>query len=503
MRRIYYYLILCALVGSGFSTYGQTDNPQLAKEIETHIRFLASDELMGRETGEAGNNIASAYISAFFAGNGLKQVEGANGFYQDIPFVMFNPPKSASMTWEETTWTHGKDLLFRQGEAGEISGEAVFVEYGMIDEEKGIDDYKGLDLKGKIVVANLGMPEMDNPAEIVSLSEKKKAWVIERGGIAFIELYRLSAAPWKFAVRRMNRKQLQIASNDFNSPEAKLPYAWAEDKGANFAKALKKKGSIPVTLKNSGVNTQNKASRNVLGYVEGTDPTLKKEYILVTAHFDHVGTGKGGGRITDTDSIFNGARDNAIGTVGVMMAAKLLAANPPKRSVLFLTVTGEEKGMLGSRYYASHPLLPLKDMVFNLNSDGAGYNDKSMITVIGFNHVDIEGMIKVAAEKHNLAAGGDAMPRQNLYDRSDNVSFASKGIPAINLSPGVTGFDEELMTYYHQVADEAESLDFDYVSRVCLSFAEVARLLADADKTPGWRAESKYAEGGKKLYEDK
>lgn len=500
MKKLQPISLLIFLVFSALTGLAQDANRALAKEIETHIRFLASDELMGRETGEIGNNIAAAYIASFFAGNGLKQVEGANGYFQNIPFVMFHPPESASMTWEGTTWTHGKDMLYRQGKAGELSADAVFVEYGMIDEEKGTNDYEGVDIKGKIVVANLGAPGLENPGAVIKLSEKKKAWIIERGGIGFIELYRLSAAPWNFAVRRMNRKQLQIAGSDFDSPESNLPYAWAEDKGAELAKALKKKGSIPITLKTSGVKTADKASRNVLGYVEGTDPVLKKEFLLVTAHFDHVGAGPGGGRITESDTIFNGARDNAIGTVGLMTAAKRLSANPPKRSVLFLAVTGEEKGLLGSRYYAENPLIPLKNMVFNLNSDGAGYNDKTMVTVIGFNHVDIEAMISQASEAFELKTGGDAMPRQNLYDRSDNVSFASKGIPAINMSPGTTGFDKELMTYYHQVVDDAESLDFDYVSRVCMTFAEAAVKLANIQKTPGWRPESKYAKAGKELY---
>jgi len=482
--------------------YGQEAKEQLAREIETHIRFLASDELMGRETGEPGNNIAAAYIAAFFQGNGLRQVEGADGYYQKIPFVMFNAPKSASMTWEGTTWTHGNEILFRQGAAGERKADAVFVEYGLIDEEKGIDDYKGLDLEGKIVVANLGMPGMENPTEVFSLSAKKKAWVAERGAVGFIELYRLSSFPWKFIVPRLNRKSLQVADNSPDSPEGSLPYVWAEDKDAKFAKALKKKGSIKVQMTNSGVVQENKGSQNVIAYVEGRDPQLKNEFILLTAHYDHVGTGSGGGRITETDSIFNGARDNAIGTAAIMTAANLMAANPPKRSVLFLAVTGEEKGMLGSRYYAEHPLIPLKNMVFNLNCDGAGYNDKSLVSVIGFNHVDMEELVKKGAEKFNLGVGGDVVPRQNLYDRSDNVSFASRGIPAINLSPGIKGFDQELMTYYHQVADEAESLDFDYVVRVCLSFAEVARILADMDDTPGWKPDSKYAKVGKELYDE-
>ncbi|MEM6803200.1 MAG: M28 family peptidase [Bacteroidota bacterium] len=480
----------------------QEEKDPLSIEIETHLRFLASDELEGRATGMPGNDVAAAYISAYFRANGLNQVPNAVGYGQEIPFVMTSPPASASFSWGDTNWEFAKDFIVSKGKKIELEAEAVFVDYGLMDEDKGIDDYEGLDLKGKIVIANLGAPGVENPGELIRLGNQKRAWVAERGGIALVELWRQSRIPWRFATMRLNRKRLQIApSADLESPEALLTHIWAEDKETHFAQALNKGKGVNVQLKHSGVHQAYRGSKNILGYIEGTDPELKQEYLLITAHYDHVGTGPSGGRISPTDSIFNGARDNAIGTVSLMTAAKLLAANPPRRSVLFLAVTAEEIGLLGSAYYAANPLLPLKDMVFDLNCDGAGYNDKTSLTVIGFNHVDFQSIAQEAAQKFELNATDDPVPQQNLYDRSDNASFAAKGIPSVNVSPGVKAFDQELMKYYHQVADEAESLDFDYVARFVKSFAEIASILANADQVPTWREESKYAGKGKELYE--
>ncbi|MDW3648603.1 MAG: M28 family peptidase [Bacteroidia bacterium] len=501
MNRLHTYLFILLLSVPSLQLWAQESKDNTSKEIETHLRFLASDELGGRATGTAGNNVASAYISAFFQSNGLQEVPGATGYYQEIPFVMTTPPKEGSIQWGDKNWAVGKDFIVARGKAGNMDAEAIFVGYGIIDEENGVNDYEGLDLKGKIVVANLGQAGDENPASVIQLGAKKREWVLERGGIGLIELYRLSRIPWQFVTRRLNRARLQISnSSDISSPAATFTHIWAEDKGADLAKALKENKGTNIKIEHEGVDLEYRGSRNVLGWVEGTDPNLKNEYLLVTAHFDHVGTGPSGGRVTETDSIFNGARDNAIGTVSLMTTAKLLAANPPKRSVLFLAVTGEEMGMLGSSYYANNPLLPLNTMVFNLNCDGAGYNDKTLVSVVGFNHVDVEPIIKQGAEKNGLIAAGDPVPEQNLYDRSDNVSFASKGIPAINVSPGTKAFDAELMKYYHQVADEAESIDFVYISKFVKSFAEIASILANSDETPTWRDESKYFKAGKALY---
>jgi Zn-dependent M28 family amino/carboxypeptidase len=239
----------------------------------------------------------------------------------------------------------------------------------------------------------------------------------------------------------------------------------------------------------------------VIGFIEGTDPVLIQEYLLISAHYDHVGVGKeGGSMFTEQDSIFNGARDNGIGVVALLSAAKGLAQTPPKRSVIFLACTAEEMGLLGSKYYTEHPLIPLNKTIFNLNSDGAGYDDTAAISVIGYDRVGVVEEFNLAAQKFGLRIIADPAPEQNLFDRSDNVNFAIKGIPAPCVSPGTTDFTEEIAKYYHQAIDNPESVDFDYLLVFCKTFVHMARLIADKKEAPQWAPGDKYEEAGKKLY---
>jgi len=242
-------------------------------------------------------------------------------------------------------------------------------------------------------------------------------------------------------------------------------------------------------------------SMNVAGVIEGTDPKLKEEYIILSAHFDHVGVGKQGGpNYPATDSIFNGARDNAFGTVGLLTAAKALSQQHPKRSVLVLALTGEEVGLLGSRYYAENPLIPLKQTIFDLNIDGAGYNDTTIVSVIGLERTGAKAEIEAGAKAFGLGVFAEPAPEQGLFDRSDNVSFAAKGVPAPTFSPGFKSFDEAIGKYYHQAIDNPESIDFGYLTRFCQAFAHTARLIADRPTRPMWSAGDKYEAAAKELY---
>jgi Zn-dependent M28 family amino/carboxypeptidase len=241
---------------------------------------------------------------------------------------------------------------------------------------------------------------------------------------------------------------------------------------------------------------------NVVGYIEGTDAKLKDEYVLLTAHYDHIGVGKQGGQpYTAEDSIFNGARDNAFGTVALLSAAEALAKTPPKRSVLIVALTGEEVGLLGSKYYASHPILPLERCIFNFNSDGAGYTNTGIVGVIGLDRTGARAEIETASKAFGLGVFADPAPEQGLFDRSDNVSFAAKGIPAPTFSPGFSKFDEELMKNYHQVSDNPETIDFDYLLKFCQAYTYGARLIADRAQAPQWIQGDKYEQVGKKLYD--
>jgi Zn-dependent M28 family amino/carboxypeptidase len=228
---------------------------------------------------------------------------------------------------------------------------------------------------------------------------------------------------------------------------------------------------------------------------------LNKEFVVLSAHFDHVGTLQSSDRpATQTDSIFNGARDNAFGVTALLSAAKVLAKHPPKRSVLVVALTAEEIGLIGSKYFVEHPPVPLEKMIFNLNTDGAGQSDSTIVAVMGLNRVGAADEITLACKAFGLEPFADPAPEQNLFDRSDNVSFAAVGIPAPTFSPGFRQFDNSILKHYHQPSDEVETLDFDYVLKFCKAFALASRKVADKSQRPRWADGDKYQPAFIELY---
>ena len=498
-------LFLVFLMGMNLNvSYGQmaaTELPEFTlkkSETEAHLRFLASDELEGRRTTDRGNNVAARYIAEQFRAYGLQQLEGAEGFYQKIPFENRVPPKESFLRWDETVYEHGKNMVVLAGDPIEIESNVVFVNYGWVDSVKGTDDYKGLDVTGKIVVSISGLPDNQDPSAVFSSMKIKRAIAAEHGAVAMIELYKLSF-PWQFFKQYFGRARLDIAEEKEAGPS--IPYIWLKEETEDAGLKLKKGKKTKFKLNTQAFVIESKPSQNIIGMVEGTDPVLKNEYVICTAHYDHVGVGKqGGGPYTAEDSIFNGARDNAMGTVSLLAAAKSIAAQPCKRSIIFIAFTGEEMGLLGSAYYADHPLVPLKQTVLNLNTDGAGYDDKTAYSVIGYDRVGLEEEFEKAAAQFGLKVIADPAPEQNLFDRSDNVNFAVKGIPAPTVSPGTTGFSEEIQKHYHQVTDNPDTIDYDYLLTYCKVFAHLSRLIGDKDQTPKWKAGDKYEDAGKALY---
>jgi hypothetical protein len=449
-----------------------------------------------------GNNVAARYIAEQFRFHGLKTAPGADGYYQIIPFENRTPPKEGFLRWGEEVYEHGGNMIMMAGKGLDTEAEVVFVNYGWIDSTKNMDDYAKLDVKGKVVVSLSGLPDTQEPSAVFGAMKTKRQIAADRGAIALVELYKLSF-PWDFFKNYFGRERLDVAA-DSDENKNDLPYIWLKEKMEEPAVALKNGQATTFKLKLNSFETSALPSQNVIGILEGTDPKLKNEYILCTAHYDHVGVGsQGGGAFTAEDSIFNGARDNAMGTVALLSAVKTLSMNKPKRSIIFIAFTGEEMGLLGSKYYAEHPLIPLKQTVYNLNSDGAGYDDKTAVSVIGFDRVGTKAEFETAAQAFGLKVIPDPAPEQNLFDRSDNVNFASKGIPAPTISPGTTGFTQEIMRYYHQVGDNPETLDFEYVNKFCQTYAYMARLIANLDKAPQWKKGDKYEELGKALYQIK
>jgi len=457
-----------------------------ALESEAHLTFLASDEMRGRDTGSPEIDIAANYISTQLKIFGTKPVQGDSNFFQDVRLEKIIPATSTSLTVGSDVFKSKDDLLYINGGSIVLDAEMIFVGYGSSA------DFERADVKGKIAVALAGSSATTNAVQALLTDSPAKGKVAAtHGAAALIEIMLLPGLPWQSLVNFLSNERMVTAKDQKSIPhlymkksEAASITSFMETKKSVGKLNIEAKAPIPVP------------GKNVAGVIMGTDPTLKNEWIVISAHYDHVGVKKN----ASPDSIFNGARDNAIGTVALLQAAKFFGKNPPKRSILFLAVTGEEKGLLGSEWYSNHPLIPLKQTVLNYNCDGAGYNDRSIATQIDFNRTTVDGHLKEACYVFGLELKGDPAPEQNLYERSDNLNFAVKGIPAVDLAPGVRAFDKELFKYYHQPADEVSSLDMNYIEKFHRSFVYGAYLIANAKERPMWVEGDKFEEAGKKLY---
>lgn len=499
----YYLLLLVLLISlsAGQAQKVMTEAPEMQlsrAQVESQLRFIAADELKGRRTGSEGNNIAARFIASHLAAWGYQSPEGADNYFQKINLVANLPPQSGSLQLDKSAFTLGEDLILLDGVEKELKTTAVYANFGWVDAATGHDDYKGLDVKGKVVVTLCGLPHSNDPAEVFNAMAAKRRLASEKGALGLVEIYTLSY-PWRFFRNYFSRERLEVSEADAAADG--LLYAWVQGAGKKEFEQLKGGKSLPVVFSSGAASHRSMASQNVIGVLEGTDPQLKDEYILLTAHYDHVGTGRdGGGAYGPQDSIFNGARDNGIGVVALMSAAEALALQRPKRSVLVLAVTAEEIGLLGSQYYADHPLIPLEKTIFNLNTDGAGYNLTTGVGIIGWDRTGTNAVVEKGLKPFDLEVIPDPAKEQGLFDRSDNVSFARKGIPCLTFSPGFRSFDQDLMQYYHQVRDEVGTLDWDYVTKFCQAFAHTARLMANAEQRPTWVSGDKYEEAGKNLY---
>ncbi len=465
-------------------------------EPSSHIKFLASDELEGRMTGEHGNNVAARYIATQFQRYGVQPL--TPNYFQPISFIKRIPPKTLSLTFKNKRINKAltsDDLVLLSGDSLNLSAPIAYVGFGIVDTSNGRDDYNGIDVKGKIVVARVGTSEEDSPRELFGAFKQKQDAAKAKGALALIELYRFG---FPFARLKQFFVGGSLSLDDGTAAQSAFAHALLNDDDSELRTLVQTQKNLNGVLQTDGYKAQKVVSNNVVGMIEGTDPKLKEEFVLLSAHYDHIGMKSTPNSI---DSIYNGARDNAMGTTALLCAARMFSETPPKRSLLLLACTGEEIGLLGSEYYAEHPLVPLDKTVFNLNIDGAGYNDTSIVTVIGLERTTAKQDILNACKAMGLDAIEDPAPEQNLFDRSDNVSFARKGIPAPTFSSGFRAFDDAINRFYHQAADQAdENFDFAYFHRFVKAFVHTARRIADNPSAPQWKSGDKYESVGKKLY---
>jgi hypothetical protein len=486
------------LVGqNGFAQMGELPEDKItAAQLKSDIYWFASDFLQGRNTGKPGNDIAANFLATQIEAAGFKPAPGQDSYFQTINFEANTPPQEGSLTINKNSYSYKEDFIFLTGKAAQLkNAKAVYAGYGMES------DYEGLDVAGKVVFVMGGDPDNRSNQAIFDAIPKKRKIAEAKGAAALIEIYNLSF-PWNFFVQYFGRESLSLPSADQSSAGRTIVYGWMQPSTEyDDVKVLKEGGKAKVSLSSSGFSQKIMPSSNVVGVLEGSDPELKDEYVLLSAHFDHVGVGaEGGGAYTEADSIFNGTRDNGIGSMAMLATARALGQKPPKRSIIYFACTGEEKGLLGSKYYAENPLIPLEKTVFNLNIDNGGYNDISIVTIIGYGRTGTDEAVDAASAKYGLKAIADPAPEQGLFDRSDNVSFAARGVPCLSFSMGFTAFDAEIMKYYHQVSDNPDNVDYDYIQKYAQAYANLARRIANMETLPFWKEGDKYEAAGKELY---
>lgn len=476
------------------SAYSQSEKEKVQatvtkSDIEGHIYFLADDLLKGRQTGSPENKIAASYLANTLRRYGVKTVPGLNSYYQPVYLENTSAPKNVLFTINGKEFTN-KAIL--KAQKMDYSGNAVFLGFGLEE------DYNGKDVRGKVVIIKGGSVASEAVRSAFGLREEKENLAKKFGAIGLVEFINTDAATWGFIDHNFNGDRMKIASkSEMEGLNDGIAYMWVQDEDGTLGKGFSSGQSVPVQIKMDAENKTPVISQNVVGMLEGSDPKLKNEFIIYSAHYDHIGIGK---PTADGDSIYNGARDNAVGVTTVLSAAENIAKYPTKRSALFILFTGEEKGLLGSTFYVENPVLPLNQMVYCFNSDNAGYNDTSVATIVGMTRTGEAKNIQEAAKTFGLRAIDDPAPEQGLFDRSDNVGFAAKGIPAPTFSLGFTTFSGDVTKYYHQAGDEAQTLDYDYLLKFFEAYVLAGRLIANDPKTPQWEKGDKYEAAGNELY---
>ncbi len=491
-------LSLRILLGASIITLGacsQKSDMELTVEtvsqqtIKDHIYYLASDELKGRDTGSPEILIAADYIADQLKSYGAQPVPGADGYFQKVPLRMKTPATAGSFEFSGRKFNLNEDFLIVDGKSGAFEGEIVYLNYGQES------DYENAEVEGRMVFAKAGNGEVSDRRDILRLSREKYELARSKGAAGLVEFYSSPATPWGQLGNSFNRVGITVDS--FEDSGEIIPHLWLKDLNNANQRFMMTKSIKRATINIEGMTNELTGDKNVLAMVEGTDPELKDEIIMFSAHYDHVGIGRPN---AEGDSIYNGTRDNAIGTVTVLSAAENIAKHPMKRSALFVLFTGEEKGLLGSRYLADNPIIPNDQIVFCWNSDNAGYNDTTISTIVGLERTTASQYIKDANVAFGLTAIDDPAGEQGLFDRSDNVSFARKGIPAPTYSLGFTAFEGDVTKYYHQAGDNPNTVDYDYLEKFFKSYVYASRMIGNAEETPFWVEGDKYYEAGQELY---
>lgn len=523
--------LIVLIAGQGFAQTAAAPVSDIEKEVADRITTatikevtaaLTAPEMEGRGTMQPGGDKAANWIADRFKSLGLRPLGDKGSYLQKIDFrEVVNTPDTSFKVGDDSL-VFGSDFVFMpQAISGkEASGEMVFVSYGIQASSIKRDDFAGVDLAGKIVVMLEGPPA----------GFPKKAWddqkasqaiffnVLSKGAsaVVFIGHGREEQTP-EMAISYMSRRQIELINSPGGIPGEIPPILYVSSKGAEklFAKsgtslkdalaAAEAPGFKPVKLNQKAKlvskykGTKGSAS-NVVGYIEGSDPKLKEEAILFSAHYDAYGI--------DNGKIYPGAADNALG-VGEMIATAEAFSKlsiKPKRSMIFLAVTGEEYGLFGSKHWAKNPTWNIKKVAANLNLDGIGSEVYGPVkTVVGFGgeHSTLGAMLNDVAKMYGVTVIPDPMPDEKIFYRSDHYSFVERGVPALMLL-GAPGGDKEVWMKrikdwektgdYHQPGDTIKA---DWAWEGAETVADIMGVMSwrisEMPAMPSWLPESKFS----------
>ena len=462
--------------------------------LKGHTRFLASDLLEGRGPATRGDDLAQAYIAAQFEGLGLEPGAPDGTYIQKVGIVGIRSTAPATLEFKKGTATETlqkQDFVafsgVEQPSSGFENAELVFVGYGIVAPEFGWDDYKGLEVKGKVLVMMNNDPESD-PVLFKGKTrlyygrwDYKYEIAASKGAVGVIIIHTTPSAGYSFSVVQNSWSGELFSLSGGTGPRLQVKM-WAtedatrrvatlagQDLSALTAAAQKKDFkpvplgvTLSISLKNE---VKTKTSANVIAKWSGGDPLLKQEAVILTSHHDHFG------RIEvaeGKDGIFNGAHDNAVGVAGLLSLAESVSAllERPKRTIYFAAVAGEEQGLLGSKFLADHPPVPIGRVAANINMDGANIWGRTRdLTMVGYGKSNLDQTIDALAARQGRRVFPDQSPDKGFFYRSDQFSFAKKGVPAAYFDAGMDvigkpagwgrseqeAYEEK---HYHQVSDE-------------------------------------------------
>jgi Peptidase family M28 len=501
----------------------------------SHVQYLADDKLQGRLPGTPGFESATQYVVSQFKTIGLKPA-GTDGFLQPIKLLSFRTDDDKSSAEllsadKHVTLKPGKDITLSphvtSGSA--VDAPLVFVGYGLHLPSKHIDDLAGLDLHGKVVVLYNGAPaKLQGPLRAYSRMPGQRWKTLKAAGaIGIISINPPRPLPGPTPAPGTSptppppsesRPTILFADQSLDTLTGLRVNATVLPKNADRLLSLSGHTmaelqplidagkplptfDMNTTLQVTTVATQNPPidTQNVVGELEGSDRSLKHEFVIISAHLDHLGVGKP----VDGDTIYNGAMDNASGVASVIEAAKLLAAGPrPKRSILFIALTAEEMGELGSAYFAAKPTVDKSHIVADLNMD-------MFLPLFPLHYLEVQGLgestlgndARAVAQLNDVEVQFDKQPDENRFIRSDQVNFIAQGIPALAFkfgwtpdSPEMKTFNDFVKTRYHKPSDDLnQHVDKAAAAQFTHLLAELAVRIANASQRPSWYPESSFA----------